>query len=919
MGTRARLRAQARAHAGPGHGRRTGRRPRPRVGQPGTSRTRAVAGGELPGQPGVVPVLASRDGADRGPPPACSCWSPSATRSTLDRIEGELQRAFGSDFRVRGRDRRGRGRGRAAPGAPRWGSGWRWCSSTRRSPAADRGPAARPGPDPAPRRPAGADGRVGGLGRQGHRRGGPGRDGRRPTSATTCSSRGPPATSCSTAPSRSSSRSGRAARCRTCARSSSSPRPRSVAAGRVRSVLVAQRHPASPSARRARPPPTTCSAYLGRDGRGRRRAWCGWRPPAAPCCATRTRCELVEAWGMRTTLPGTDGEVERDYDVLVVGAGPAGLAAAVYAASEGLRTLVVERDAIGGQAGTSSLIRNYLGFSRGVSGAELAQRGYQQAWVFGADIVLLREVTALRAPRRAASSPTSAGSARCGRGRSLLATGVSYRRLGVASLDGADRGGRPLRRQRVRGARPDRPAGRGGRGRQQRRAGRPAPGPLLRAGQRSSSGATTSRRPCRPTSSTPCGPRRTSRSGPGPRSSRAAARAGWSTSGSGARSDGAEEHVRLRRAVRHDRRGAPARTGCPRGSPATGRGSCSPGPTPGRTRPGPAAARRSPYETDDARGVRGRRRPLRLGQAGGLGGRRGFRRRVAGPRAPEGRPWLSVPFALPAGGPGGGRCRRCCCPWPASRSCSPGPRWTCTGSTSRAHFWLVLGTAALSAVLAWATGEAAVRRADPRVLACSLAFLASAGFLGLHALATPGVLRADPQRRASCSPRRSGVALGLGAGRRLRGRARRRGPRGPPAGAGSVPGCSRSSSSGPSCRWRGCGRCTSPRSPSARTGCCSPLAVPAVAALRRGRVALRPPLAAPALAHAPVGAGGVGAARRGAPRPRARPGLGAVVVGVARAAPARLRRRRGRGAAAVARGALGRPVLARRPSPAAGT
>ena len=82
--------------------------------------------------------------------------------------------------------------------------------------------------------------------------------------------------------------------------------------------------------------------------------------------------------------------------MVVVGAGPAGLAAAVYASSEGLRTLVVERESIGGQAGSSSLIRNYLGFSRGVSGAELAQRAYQQAWVFGTRFLLMREVTELR-------------------------------------------------------------------------------------------------------------------------------------------------------------------------------------------------------------------------------------------------------------------------------------------------------------------------------------------------------------------------------------------------------------------------------------------------------------------------------------------------------------------------------------------
>src|SRR6185295_3197911 len=82
-------------------------------------------------------------------------------------------------------------------------------------------------------------------------------------------------------------------------------------------------------------------------------------------------------------------------DVAVVGGGPAGLTSAVYTGSEGLRTLVIERHVIGGQAGASSLIRNYLGFPRGISGAELAQRAYQQAWLFGAKFVFSREVTGL--------------------------------------------------------------------------------------------------------------------------------------------------------------------------------------------------------------------------------------------------------------------------------------------------------------------------------------------------------------------------------------------------------------------------------------------------------------------------------------------------------------------------------------------
>ena len=88
---------------------------------------------------------------------------------------------------------------------------------------------------------------------------------------------------------------------------------------------------------------------------------------------------------------------ELSCDVAVVGGGPAGLTSAVYAGSEGLRTLVIERHVIGGQAGASSLIRNYLGFPRGISGAELTQRAYQQAWLFGAKFVFAREVTRLRA------------------------------------------------------------------------------------------------------------------------------------------------------------------------------------------------------------------------------------------------------------------------------------------------------------------------------------------------------------------------------------------------------------------------------------------------------------------------------------------------------------------------------------------
>jgi thioredoxin reductase (NADPH) len=80
-----------------------------------------------------------------------------------------------------------------------------------------------------------------------------------------------------------------------------------------------------------------------------------------------------------------------EYDLSIYGAGPAGLSAAVYAASEGLKTILIEKEAMGGQAGTSSLIENYLGFPQGISGAELAERARQQALKFGVEILLLRE------------------------------------------------------------------------------------------------------------------------------------------------------------------------------------------------------------------------------------------------------------------------------------------------------------------------------------------------------------------------------------------------------------------------------------------------------------------------------------------------------------------------------------------------
>jgi thioredoxin reductase (NADPH) len=138
--------------------------------------------------------------------------------------------------------------------------------------------------------------------------------------------------------------------------------------------------------------------------------------------------EVAAAHGI-TTRPSS-----AVYDLVILGAGPAGLAAAVNGASEGLRTLVVEPWSIGGQAGSSSLIRNYLGFPRGVSGSELAHRAWEQAVLFGAEFAFTQQAIQLRPrgdQRLIDLSEEGTAVARA----VIIAAGVTYRRLGIPALD----------------------------------------------------------------------------------------------------------------------------------------------------------------------------------------------------------------------------------------------------------------------------------------------------------------------------------------------------------------------------------------------------------------------------------------------------------------------------------------------------
>ena len=140
---------------------------------------------------------------------------------------------------------------------------------------------------------------------------------------------------------------------------------------------------------------------------------------------------LSDVWGALGVATHVDVE---ECDVVVVGAGPAGLACAVYAASEGLDTLVLDPGVPGGQAVTSSLIRNYLGFHRGVSGDDLASRAVEQAWLFGTRFVLSQSVVSV-APRGPSHVVTTSAGSEVAARAVVLATGVAWRRLGVPALE----------------------------------------------------------------------------------------------------------------------------------------------------------------------------------------------------------------------------------------------------------------------------------------------------------------------------------------------------------------------------------------------------------------------------------------------------------------------------------------------------
>jgi thioredoxin reductase len=151
--------------------------------------------------------------------------------------------------------------------------------------------------------------------------------------------------------------------------------------------------------------------------------------PDQPALTNPNAIQIAAAFGLMDSLAN-----EAPFDVAVIGAGPAGLSTAVYGASEGLRTVVFEPLAMGGQAGSSSLIRNYLGFPRGISGSRLAASAYQQAWSLGATFLWSRSVVEITTDGDLRVLRLSDGQKVRSR-TVVVATGAEWRRLGVESLE----------------------------------------------------------------------------------------------------------------------------------------------------------------------------------------------------------------------------------------------------------------------------------------------------------------------------------------------------------------------------------------------------------------------------------------------------------------------------------------------------